>query len=56
MPGGISASPIQTRTAPKYGEHSREILKELDYTDLEIKDLVERSIVAEKWSDEYLPD
>ncbi len=44
------------RTAPKYGEHSREILKELDYTDLEIKDLVERSIVAEKWSDEYLPD
>ncbi len=43
-------------TAPKYGQHSREIMRELDYSDHEINDLIDSSIIADKWSDQYMPD
>jgi crotonobetainyl-CoA:carnitine CoA-transferase CaiB-like acyl-CoA transferase len=40
--------------APKYGEHTIEILKELD-VDIDIESLLKDNIIATKWSDNFLP-
>lgn len=44
---------IQT-AAPKYGEHTLQILKQLD-ANIDIKELIANNIIATKWSDIYLP-
>lgn len=41
--------------APKYGEHSRQILLELGYTPTEVDTLVASGIVKTEWSQRYLP-
>lgn len=43
-------------TAPKYGEHSREVLEELGYTATQINSFVEDGSIAESWSEQYLAD
>ena len=42
--------------APKYGQHTREILEEVGYTNLEIDALIHDQVVSESWCDDYLPD
>jgi crotonobetainyl-CoA:carnitine CoA-transferase CaiB-like acyl-CoA transferase len=42
--------------ARKYGAHTREILEELGYSGANIDALLAQGIVAESWSDQYLPD
>jgi crotonobetainyl-CoA:carnitine CoA-transferase CaiB-like acyl-CoA transferase len=41
--------------AEKYGASTRVILKELGLADAEIESLIQRGIVSESWSTEYLP-
>lgn len=41
--------------APKYGSHTVETLARLGYAPEVIQDLLERNVVAEQWSDKYLP-
>ena len=45
--------------APRYGEHSREILKDvLGFSDAEIASMVARGVVADGWSSngKYIPE
>jgi crotonobetainyl-CoA:carnitine CoA-transferase CaiB-like acyl-CoA transferase len=42
--------------APKYGAQTREILAGLGYGAAEIDALLAKDVVAERWSDDYLPD
>lgn len=42
--------------APKYGAHTREILAGLGYDTSQIDGLLLQGIIAESWSDDYLPD
>jgi crotonobetainyl-CoA:carnitine CoA-transferase CaiB-like acyl-CoA transferase len=42
--------------APQYGAHTREILAELGYDTSQIDGLLAQGIIAESWSDDYLPD
>ena len=45
--------------APRYGEHSRSILKDvLGFSDAEIDSMMDRGIVADKWSSsgKYIPE
>jgi crotonobetainyl-CoA:carnitine CoA-transferase CaiB-like acyl-CoA transferase len=42
--------------APKYGAHTREILAGLGYDATQIDRLLAQGIIAESWSDDYLPD
>lgn len=42
--------------APKYGAHSVQILKRLGYGAEEIENLLANGIVAECWSEKYLPE
>jgi len=42
--------------APKYGTHSREILAALGYGAAEIDALIAAGVVAESWSEDYLPE
>jgi crotonobetainyl-CoA:carnitine CoA-transferase CaiB-like acyl-CoA transferase len=42
--------------APKYGTHTREILAGLGYNTSQIDGLLAQGIIAESWSDDYLPD
>ena len=41
--------------APKYGAQSREILAEIGYGADEIDALIAEDVVAESWSEDYLP-
>lgn len=42
--------------AAKYGVHSRELLAELGYDAGQVEELLSKGVVAESWSDAYLPD
>ncbi len=42
--------------APKYGAHTREILAELGYDRAQIDALLAKGVIAESWSEQYLPD
>ena len=42
--------------ARKYGSDSRTLLAELGYSAEEIDDLIHQGVVAERWSDDYLPE
>jgi crotonobetainyl-CoA:carnitine CoA-transferase CaiB-like acyl-CoA transferase len=42
--------------APKYGSGTRGVLREVGYTEQEIADLLVAQVIAEKWSDDYLPN
>jgi crotonobetainyl-CoA:carnitine CoA-transferase CaiB-like acyl-CoA transferase len=42
--------------APKYGQHTREILAHIGYTHEEIRRMIESGAAAESWSDKYLPE
>jgi hypothetical protein len=42
--------------AEKYGIATRQILTELSYSDQEIRNMFEGSVVSESWSEQYLPD
>lgn len=42
--------------APKYGEHTGIILERLGFADNASKDLFARGVVADQWSERYLPE
>ena len=42
--------------APKYGRDTSRVLRRLGYGDDEIAVLHERRVVADRWSDRYLPE
>lgn len=42
--------------APKYGAQTREILAELGYDGEQIETLIAKGVVAESWSEDYLPE
>lgn len=42
--------------APKYGQHTVQILKELGYQDNDIDRLRRSHVVSNRWSNDYLPD
>ncbi|MEE8226250.1 MAG: hypothetical protein V3R30_05490, partial [Kiloniellales bacterium] len=42
--------------APKYGAQTREILTELGYGGQEVEVLIAQGVVAESWSEDYLPE
>jgi crotonobetainyl-CoA:carnitine CoA-transferase CaiB-like acyl-CoA transferase len=42
--------------AEKYGKSTRAILSELDYSEAQIDALLQRGVVSETWSRQYLPD
>jgi crotonobetainyl-CoA:carnitine CoA-transferase CaiB-like acyl-CoA transferase len=41
--------------APKYGEHSRQVLRTLGYTETEIESLLKKGVCSDQWSIRYLP-
>ncbi|MDJ0778739.1 MAG: CoA transferase [Gammaproteobacteria bacterium] len=41
---------------PKYGQHSREILRETGYDDDAIESMIAGRVVALQWSEKYLPE
>ena len=41
---------------PKYGQHSREILREIGYDDDAIESMLDDRVVALQWSEKYLPE
>jgi len=42
--------------APKYGQHTREVLAGVGYADDEIGRMIESGAAAQSWSDKYLPE
>lgn len=42
--------------APKYGQHTREVLARIGFADGEIQRMIESGAAAERWSDKYLPE
>jgi crotonobetainyl-CoA:carnitine CoA-transferase CaiB-like acyl-CoA transferase len=42
--------------ARKYGSDSRDLLAEFGYSADEIEDLIDQGVVAESWSEDYLPE
>jgi crotonobetainyl-CoA:carnitine CoA-transferase CaiB-like acyl-CoA transferase len=42
--------------APKYGQHTREVLARAGYADDEIGRMIESGAASESWSDKYLPE
>jgi crotonobetainyl-CoA:carnitine CoA-transferase CaiB-like acyl-CoA transferase len=60
----VEPTAIRSRHAPvlslppaaKYGAGSRSVMRELGYSDVEIAALVAERVIADSWSDEYLPD
>ena len=42
--------------AAKYGAGTRSVMRELGYSDEEIAAMVAERVIADSWSDEYLPD
>jgi crotonobetainyl-CoA:carnitine CoA-transferase CaiB-like acyl-CoA transferase len=47
---------VSLAAAEKYGKSTRSILEELDYNQEQIHSLLQRGIVSETWSKQYLPD
>ena len=43
------------KIGPKYGKHTQQILEEFGYSKQEIQKFIENNVVADKWSDEYMP-
>ena len=41
---------------PKYGEHTKEILSRIGYSDLAIDQLINDGVVGVSWSEKYLPE
>ena len=41
---------------PKYGQHTRQILRDLGYSDNEINTLLQQGIAGLSWSENYLPE
>jgi crotonobetainyl-CoA:carnitine CoA-transferase CaiB-like acyl-CoA transferase len=50
------AAIVPLSAAAKYGHHTRSVLQELGFTAAEIAELAAAQVIAETWSDEYLPD
>merc|ERR1712066_806146 len=46
---------LPMEVGPKYGKHTHQILKEFGYCDEEIQELIEKEVVADRWSEEYMP-
>ena len=43
-------------SAPKYGEHTREVLMGmLNYSEAQVEDFLARGVVSEGWSSDYIP-
>jgi crotonobetainyl-CoA:carnitine CoA-transferase CaiB-like acyl-CoA transferase len=42
--------------ASKYGADTRSVLRELGYSPAEIDDMAASQVIAESWSEAYLPD
>ena len=41
---------------PKYGEHTREILESVGFTEEQITGMISREEAGESWSEKYLPE
>jgi crotonobetainyl-CoA:carnitine CoA-transferase CaiB-like acyl-CoA transferase len=52
----LHAAIVPLSAAAKYGSHTRSVLQELGYTADEIADLAAAQVIADTWSDDYLPD
>jgi crotonobetainyl-CoA:carnitine CoA-transferase CaiB-like acyl-CoA transferase len=50
------AAIVPLSAAPKYGHHTRSVLQELNFTAAEIAELAAAQIIADGWSEAYLPD
>jgi crotonobetainyl-CoA:carnitine CoA-transferase CaiB-like acyl-CoA transferase len=50
------ATIVSLSAAAKYGHHTRRVLQELGYTAAEIAELAAAQVIADTWSDDYLPD
>jgi crotonobetainyl-CoA:carnitine CoA-transferase CaiB-like acyl-CoA transferase len=47
---------VPLAAASKYGADTRSVLRELGYSPAEIDDMAASQVIAESWSEEYLPD
>jgi crotonobetainyl-CoA:carnitine CoA-transferase CaiB-like acyl-CoA transferase len=47
---------VPLAAASKYGADTRSVLRELGYSPAEIDDMVASQVIAESWSEAYLPD
>jgi len=47
---------VPLEAASKYGADTRSVLRELGYSLAEIDDMAASQVIAESWSEEYLPD
>ncbi len=47
---------VPLSAAVKYGYHTRSVLQELGFTAAEIAELAAAQVIADAWSDDYLPD
>jgi crotonobetainyl-CoA:carnitine CoA-transferase CaiB-like acyl-CoA transferase len=52
----LHAAIVPLSAAVKYGSHTRSVLQELGYTTDEIAELAAAQVIADTWSDDYLPD
>jgi len=52
----LHAAIVPLSAAPKYGHHTRSVLQELQFTPAEIAELAAAQIIADGWSEDYLPD
>ena len=52
----MHAAVVPLSAAPKYGHHTRSVLQELGYSAPEIAELAAAQVIADTWSDDYLPD
>ena len=50
------ATIVPLSAAAKYGHHTLSVLQELNYTAAEITELAAAQVIADTWSDDYLPD
>ena len=58
-PTAIRFGSVPTRVlgpAPKFGEHSPSVLRDLGYTAAEVQALLDDGVVTTSWSRQYLPD
>jgi crotonobetainyl-CoA:carnitine CoA-transferase CaiB-like acyl-CoA transferase len=50
------ATVVPLSAAPKYGHHTRDVLRELGFKAAEIDELAAANVIADAWSDDYLPN
>jgi crotonobetainyl-CoA:carnitine CoA-transferase CaiB-like acyl-CoA transferase len=50
------ATIVPLTAAAKYGNHTQSVLEELGYTAAEIAELAAAQVIADTWSEDYLPD